>query len=81
MNVEPTRPKTIQKNAADAEDIRYTIHWLTENDFKIEFGQYAGKTKVELVPLVREFRNEFADDESLMAVLMAALAESDWNLL
>jgi hypothetical protein len=81
MNVESTRPKTIQKNAVDAEDIRYMIRWLAENDLKIEFGQYAGKTKDELIPLVREFRNKFADDESLMAALMAALAEGDWDLL
>ena len=31
-------------------------------------------------PLVREFRNKFVDDECLMAALMAALAEGDWDL-
>lgn len=75
------RPKTVAKNAVDAEDIRYMIRWLAENDLKIEFDQYAGKTRDELVPLVREFRNKFADDESLMAALRAALGRGDWDLV
>jgi hypothetical protein len=81
MNLESTRPKTIAKNAVDAEDIRYMIRWLAENDLKIGFDQYAGKTRDELFPLVREFRNKFAYDEGLMAALRAALAGGDWDLL
>ena len=81
MNLESTRPKTIAKNDADTKDILYMIRWLAENDLKIGFDQYAGKTRDELVPLVQEFRNKFAYDESLMAALRAALAEGDWDLL
>ena len=81
MNLESTRPKTVAKNDADTKDIWYMIRWLAENDLEIGFDQYAGKTRDELVPLVQEFRNKFAYDESLMAALRAALAESDWDLL
>ena len=81
MSLDSTRPKTVAKNAADAEDIRYMIRWLAENDLKIEFDQYAGKTRDELVPFVREFRNKFADDECLMAALRVALAGGDWDFL
>ena len=81
MNLESTRPKTVTKNAVDANDVWYMIRWLAENDLKIGFDQYSGKNRDELVPLVQELRNKFADDESLMAALRAALAEGDWDLL
>ena len=81
MNLESTRPKTIVKNDVDAKDIWYMIRWLAENDLKIEFDQYAGKTRDELLPLLREFRNKFAYDEGLMAELRAALAGDDWDFL
>jgi hypothetical protein len=56
------------------------IFWLAVNDLKIDFDRYAGKTKDQLVPLVREFRNMFAKEEKLMVALKAALAEGDWDL-
>ena len=68
------------KNAADATDIEYMIFWLAENDLKITFGEYAGKTKDELVPWVRKYRDKFAYNERLMVALKAALGDN-WDLL
>ena len=77
---ESTRPKTIQKNIVDATDIQYMIFWLASNNIRIEFEKYSGKSKDELLALVRKFRAKFADNEDLMAALQVALGE-DWDLL
>jgi len=80
MNVESTRPKTKRKNATDAADMGWMINWLANNDLRIRFEQYAGKTKEELLPLIRKYRDKFADQEDLMVELKAVLGD-DWDLL
>ena len=80
MDVESTRPKTKQKNTADAADMEWMITWLANNDLRIRFEEYAGKTKEELLPLLRKYRDKFAAKETLMAKLKAVLGD-DWELL
>ncbi len=54
------------------------IGWLAKNDLKINFDHYSGKTKDGFIPLLRQFRNKFADDdENLMAKLKEALTDGD----
>ncbi len=58
------------------------IGWLAKNDLKINFDHYSGKTKDGFIPLLRQFRNKFADDdENLMAKLKEALTDGDWKSL
>jgi hypothetical protein len=56
------------------------IFWLAKNNFRINFESYSGKTKDELLSLVRKFHNKFADNQDLMGALKVALGE-DWDLL
>ena len=71
--LESTLPRTTEKNATDAKDIEYMIFWLAENDLNIGFEEYAGKTKDELIPLVRKYRKT---DGSVKAAL-----GDGWDLL
>jgi len=77
---ESTRPKTKEKNPTDAADIEWMILWLANNDLKIRFEQYAGKTKEGLLPLIRKYRDKFAGKDNLMVALKAVLGD-DWDLL
>ena len=78
--VESTRPKTKEKNAADAADIEWMIIWLAGNNLKIRFEEYAGKTKEDLLPLIRKYRDKFKNKENLMVALKVVLGD-DWDLL
>jgi len=72
----------VKKNSTDATDIRFMIGWLAKNDLKINLDHYSGKTKNGFIPLLRQFRNKFADDdENLMAKLKEALTDGDWKSL
>lgn len=47
----------------------------------IEFEEYQGKPKEDLLEYVRYFRETFIKDENLMADLEKAMKSNDWNLL
>jgi hypothetical protein len=81
-NVDSNRPKTVKKNSTDATDIRFVFNWLAKNDLKINLDHYSGKIKDDFIPLLRQFRNKFADDdENLVAKLKGALTDDDWKSL
>ncbi|KAF8549498.1 hypothetical protein OG21DRAFT_1447782 [Imleria badia] len=80
-NYESTRPKTLSKNLSDKNDLDFLIFWLSDNDKKIDFGQYKGKGKPELLTFVRAYRNKYKDNAELMEALQSILCEEDWNAL
>jgi len=47
----------------------------------IEFDLYVGKTKDQLLPYVRRYREDVSSDESLMEDLKNATKPADWDLL
>ncbi|KAF9559778.1 hypothetical protein CPC08DRAFT_637319 [Agrocybe pediades] len=78
---ESTFPKTVLKNASDQADLEFMIVWLAANDMQIEFELYQGKTKEQLLDIVRVFRNRFIGNTELMADLESIMKPADWELL
>jgi len=54
----------MQKNDADATDIKFIILWLADRNI-----QYASHSEDGLISLVQKFRNKLASDETLAAAL------------
>jgi len=78
---ESTRPKTLAKHRSDARDLRWLVDWLAGNEMTIDFDNYEGKSKGELMGYVRIYRENFREDEDFMLLLKAAIKPEDWNLL
>ncbi|KAJ7180719.1 hypothetical protein C8R46DRAFT_985749, partial [Mycena filopes] len=76
-----TRPQTAQKNASDARDLRWLVHWLADHETTIDFDGYAGKTKEELLQFVRLYRSKLAEDTLFCDTLSRAIKPNDWDLL
>ncbi|ETW77638.1 hypothetical protein HETIRDRAFT_326943, partial [Heterobasidion irregulare TC 32-1] len=74
-----TRPMTIQKNSSDRNDITFLIRWLAENDLRIQFDQYQGKPKIDLLRMVRIFHGKHEEAVELMEKLRRILSPSDWD--
>lgn len=74
-----TRPMTIQKNSSDRNDITFLIRWLAENDLRIQFDQYQGKPKMDLLRMVRIFHGKHEEAAELMEKLRRILSPSDWD--
>jgi hypothetical protein len=71
-----TRPKTLRKLHSDEADVVYMLGWLQRNARRIEPGQYIGKSRAELLPLLRGFHVRLeGEDEGL---LRGAMHEQDW---
>jgi len=47
----------------------------------IDFDNYEGKSKGELMGYVRIYREKFREDEDFMVLLKKAIKPEDWNLL
>ncbi|CDO78207.1 hypothetical protein BN946_scf184701.g5 [Trametes cinnabarina] len=75
-----TRPKTMRKNASDRSDIQFIIEWLAENGERIRFDEYEGKSKPELLAMVRKYRDKYADDDEHMAKLRSIMPD-DWDAM
>ncbi|KAH9902584.1 hypothetical protein C8Q73DRAFT_634144 [Cubamyces lactineus] len=73
-----TRPKTVRKVASDNNDIRYMIGWLSENNEQIRFDEYQGKTKPELLVMLRRYYDKYADNIELMVQLRSIMPDS-WD--
>jgi hypothetical protein len=73
-----TRPKTVSKNKSDKEDLDFVLFWLSANDMKIDFNLYKGKTKADLLKLVKAYRDKSCDNMALMEALQEVLHEEDW---
>ncbi|KAF8964813.1 hypothetical protein BDZ97DRAFT_865663 [Flammula alnicola] len=80
-NHESTRPKTVLKNKSDQSDIDFLLYWLAENDMKIDFEKYQGKTRDELLCYVRQYHDKFHDNTDLVKVLDSVVRPDDWELL
>ncbi|KAI0663740.1 hypothetical protein C8Q70DRAFT_376124 [Cubamyces menziesii] len=73
-----TRLKTMRKVASDNNDIRFMIGWLSENDEQIWFDEYQGKTKPELLVMLRTYYNKYVGDGELMVKLQSIMHDS-WD--
>lgn len=76
-----TRPQTLAKCQSDVADLHWLVDWLAKNDMTIEFDQYQGKSKEELMVYMRAYREAFSGDADLMQPLMKAMKPSDWDSL
>ncbi|KDQ11380.1 hypothetical protein BOTBODRAFT_35458 [Botryobasidium botryosum FD-172 SS1] len=81
VNRDSTRPKTVAKRLSDQRDLRYLVRWLTDNGMTIEFEQYQGKSKEELMQYVRTLRDVFSEDTDFVQTLRQAVKPADWDLL
>ena len=79
-NYTSTRPKTVKKNESDARDIRHIINWLVDNCERIRFEEYRGKTKPNLLVMVRHYHNQFIDDVDHMGHLQSIMP-NDWEAM
>ncbi|KAI0671928.1 hypothetical protein C8Q78DRAFT_1031475 [Trametes maxima] len=73
-----TRPKTIRKAASDRTDIQYIIEWLAENREMVRFHEYSGKTKPELLAMIRKYHARYVDDIEQMDKLRSIMPH-DWD--
>ncbi|KAI0775013.1 hypothetical protein BD413DRAFT_291378 [Trametes elegans] len=73
-----TRPKTIRKVASDRSDIQYIIAWLAEQREPIRFHEYEGKTKPELLAMIRKYHDKYTDDVEQMDKLQSIMAD-EWE--
>ncbi|RPD55652.1 hypothetical protein L227DRAFT_554503 [Lentinus tigrinus ALCF2SS1-6] len=74
-----TRPQTRAKVLTDQEDILNLIRVLVERKMKLSFGDYAGKTRGQLLPLVATFHDSFRGDVGFCASLKEAMYAEDWE--
>ncbi|KAI0636216.1 hypothetical protein C8Q77DRAFT_1053092 [Trametes polyzona] len=73
-----TRPQTLRKVASDRSDIQYIITWLADRRERIRFHEYPGKTKLELLGMVRKYHDKFVDDVEQMDKLRSIMSE-EWG--
>ncbi|KAI0648912.1 hypothetical protein C8Q79DRAFT_1007496 [Trametes meyenii] len=73
-----TRPKTVRKAASDRADIKFIIEWLAEHCESIRFHEYPGKTKLELLAMIRKYHDRYVDDTEQMDKL-CSIMPNDWD--
>ena len=73
-----TRPKTIRKTASDLQDIRFIIDWLFEHREYIRFVDYAGKSKPELLAMIRKYYDKYVKDEEHIGRLRCIMPDN-WD--
>ncbi|TFY78197.1 hypothetical protein EWM64_g5814 [Hericium alpestre] len=78
MSYTSTRPKTARKTQSDRDDINFLIKWLAEHDIAIQFELYRGKTKPELLRMVRRFHGRYEGNTELMEMLRSTMP-GDWE--
>ncbi|KAF9530517.1 hypothetical protein CPB83DRAFT_810353 [Crepidotus variabilis] len=81
FNRESDYPKTVLKTASDRRDLEYLLEWLVENEMTIEFEQYQGKSKKDLLVFVKGFKDMSEEDEELMITLQRAMKATDWEAM
>ena len=67
------------KAASDKADIRFIICWLADQSMHIWFDRYHGKSRIELLTLIRFYYNMFSDDAELMEQLTSVVQPNDWE--
>lgn len=78
-NCDSTRPKTIKKNKSDGRDIRYIVDWLFSNGPEfIRFEAYRGKTKPELLAMIRKYHDKNIGDVEHLQCLRSIMPH-DWD--
>ncbi|KAF8340174.1 hypothetical protein F5887DRAFT_834704, partial [Amanita rubescens] len=78
QNRDSTYPKAVSKRRSDRRDLDFMVVWLADNDMTIEFDVYGGKSKGELLPFVRYYREQVRTDKDLMEKLRKATKPDDW---
>ena len=74
-------PKTVTKRLSDKRDLDYMVAWLAANNMTIEFEKYEGKSKTDLLPFVRYYRELVRTDKEKIEDLQKAMKPGDWALL
>ncbi|KAH9474864.1 hypothetical protein JR316_0013332 [Psilocybe cubensis] len=75
------RPKTVIKNKSDQADIEFMLNWLAASEMFIDFEQYQGKSRSDLLGIVRVYRNKFISNTDLMDTLKMVMRPEDWDEL
>jgi hypothetical protein len=68
----------MQKANSDHSDIRFIIDWLAEQHMFISFNHYQGKSKADLLPLLRKYYNRYEDAE-FIGQLKRIVQSEDWE--
>ncbi|KAJ7221701.1 hypothetical protein GGX14DRAFT_540650 [Mycena pura] len=75
------RPQTLFKIESDERDLKWLINWMGEKKMTIEFADYAGRNRLDLVAIVRDFYTKFSGNEALIAELKSIMKKEDWDAL
>lgn len=54
------------------------INWLFDEKMLIGFDLYQGKSKAELLAMVRRYHDRFLDNEELMGSLKSLMQSDEW---
>ncbi|KAI1791230.1 hypothetical protein LXA43DRAFT_447237 [Ganoderma leucocontextum] len=73
-----TAAQGLKKASSDREDIRYIIPWLSQRGLRIGFNDYVGKTKAELLPMVRMYHDHYIQDKDHITCLRSIMPD-DWD--
>lgn len=68
----------MSKNRSDQKDIEFMINWLFKEKMLIGFDLYQGKSKGELLAMVRRYHDRFLDNEELMGSLKSLMQSDEW---
>ncbi|KZT10200.1 uncharacterized protein LAESUDRAFT_694863 [Laetiporus sulphureus 93-53] len=81
MICDSTRPRTKLKYTNDERDLRFMVRWLLDHNLYIDFDNYRGKDKPELLQCVRKYRDRFVGDEQLVAGLRGVVRGDEWEAM
>lgn len=67
------------KTKTDRSDIEFMINWLSSENLQIEFDEYQGKSKPDLLAMVKQFHDKYEDNTVLMQMLRSIMHTEDWD--
>ncbi|PFH47179.1 hypothetical protein AMATHDRAFT_50499 [Amanita thiersii Skay4041] len=81
VSCDSTRPQTRMKNQSDKADLEFLVYWLANHDMTIAFDKYKGKSKEELLDVVRVYRERICTNQELIKMLEKVVNAEDWKLI
>lgn len=74
-----TQPKTKVKAASDSNDIEFLIRWMSKERVLIAFDRYEGKSRVDLLKMVRIYwdRKAYEGSTEIIEVLKTIMMADD----
>ncbi|KAI0089716.1 hypothetical protein BDY19DRAFT_992689 [Irpex rosettiformis] len=78
-----TRPQTITKTRIDKNDITFMLTYLFSHSLHIEFTKYAGKSREELVRMVKGFYDKLVEggEDGTVRTLKGVMYNEDWEMM